>query len=246
MIFSSVRSSVAESNERDRFEESGFLVVPGVLSAGQCDALAAELTEAFQQQQGASFRAMGGLRDVLRSSPLASQVAHSPRLISLVSGLLGLEAFPVRGILFDKNPAANWSVPWHQDLAIAVAERIETPGFGPWSVKHGIFHVQPPQQILASMTTVRLHLDECTADNGALRIIPGSHRHGELDAEKISAWTNRQEPVICGMSKGGALLMRPLLLHASSRARTPVHRRVLHLEYASGELPNDLKWFERS
>ena len=245
-MISSVRSSVSELNERDQFDENGFLIVPGVITARQCDALSAELTGIFEQQQGAASRTMGGLRDVLRASPLASQVAHASQLISLVSGLVGREAFPVRGILFDKNPAANWSVPWHQDLAIAVAERIDTPGFGPWSVKHGIVHVQPPEHILASMTTVRLHLDDCAADNGALRIIPGSHRRGELATEEISAWTNRQEPVVCDLSKGGALLMRPLLLHSSSRARTPMHRRVLHIEYATEELPNGLKWFERS
>jgi ectoine hydroxylase-related dioxygenase (phytanoyl-CoA dioxygenase family) len=93
---------------------------------------------------------------------------------------------------------------------------------------------------------VRLHLDECFADNGPLRIIPGSHQHGELSTDDIVAWTNRNEPVVCVVPRGGALLMRPLLLHASSPAQSPSHRRVLHIEYASEELPNGLKWFERS
>ena len=106
--------------------------------------------------------------------------------------------------------------------------------------------MQPPPQILGSMVTVRLHLDDCSADNGALRVLPGSHLQGELSTEAISAWIRQQQPVTCEISTGGALLMRPLLLHASAPAKNPSHRRVLHVEYAATELPNGLKWSERT
>jgi ectoine hydroxylase-related dioxygenase (phytanoyl-CoA dioxygenase family) len=96
------------------------------------------------------------------------------------------------------------------------------------------------------MIAIRLHLDDCSADNGALKVIPGSHLCGELDTEEIVEWTNRRSAVICEIAKGGALLMKPMLLHASSAAKGPSHRRVLHIEYAAGELPNGLQWFERS
>jgi len=139
----------------------------------------------------------------------------------------------------------NWLVPWHQDLAIAVAGRIETPGFTGWSVKDEVLHVHPPRQILETMVTVRLHLDDCYADNGALKIIPGTHRHGKLGAADIPKWTANGEPTVCEMSKGDGLLMRPLLLHSSSPAESPKHRRVLHIEYATEELPNGLKWLDR-
>jgi ectoine hydroxylase-related dioxygenase (phytanoyl-CoA dioxygenase family) len=162
-----------------------------------------------------------------------------------LEGLLDRNFFPVRAIFFDKTAESNWRVPWHQDLTIAVVAQIETTSFVAWSVKDGIFHVQPPQEILESMATVRLHLDDYLADNGALKIIPGSHLHGKLDAVQITAWTSKQTSVACEVPKGGALLMRPLLLHSSSPARNPSHRRVLHIEYATIELPNGLKWFER-
>lgn len=221
-------------------------MIPGVLTGEQCAAASVELTGQMIEEQGDSARTMGGLRNVLQTSPLAVAIAGSPGLTSLVNEVLGGGARPVRGIFFDKSPAANWSVPWHQDLTIAVAERIETPGFGPWSVKAGIVHVQPPVQILAGMATIRLHLDACTADNGALRVIPGSRRQGVLNPEEMDRLTNGSEPVVCEVPQGGALLMRPLLLHASSRAKVPAHRRVLHLEYAAEDLPNGLNWFERS
>lgn len=155
------------------------------------------------------------------------------------------EGFSGAGDTFRQDRRRKLGWPWHQDLAIAVDERIETAGFGPWSVKEGVVHVQPPPHILARMVTLRLHLDDCTAENGALRVLPGSHGQGELDADAIADWTARQPPVVCEIPKGGALLMRPLLLHASSPAKNPSHRRVLHVEYAAAELPNGLKWSER-
>jgi ectoine hydroxylase-related dioxygenase (phytanoyl-CoA dioxygenase family) len=129
-------------------------------------------------------------------------------------------------------------------MAIAVGERIDTPGFGPWSVKDGIVHVQPPCEILANMVAVRIHLDDCQVDNGALKVVPGSHLHGELSTEAINQWTESHKPVTCELLKGGVLAMRPLVLHSSTRAASPRHRRVLHIEYASDELPNGLRWFE--
>ena len=112
-------------------------------------------------------------------------------------------------------------------------------------MKHGVVHVQPPLEILRDMTAVRLHLDPCDQDNGALRVIPGSHLNGELDAAEIETLAGLGQTVTCEISRGGALLMRPLLLHASSSAKSPSHRRVLHIEYAGDELPNGLKWYDR-
>lgn len=231
---------------KQQFGNKGFLIVQDLLPKDTCIALAAELTALLKQHQQANPKARGGLRNVLRISPLAASIASSETFLSLVSGLVGGNAFPVRAILFDKTDGANWGVPWHQDLSIAVAEQIETDGFGPWSVKEGIVHVQPPMEILAKMITVRLHLDDCNADNGALRVLPRSHLDGELSSEDIAALVVKSPGVTCEVSTGGALVMRPLLLHASSPAKNPSHRRVFHIEYAAIELPNGLKWSERS
>jgi ectoine hydroxylase-related dioxygenase (phytanoyl-CoA dioxygenase family) len=151
---------------------------------------------------------------------------------------------PVRGIFFDKSAEANWLVTWHQDLTLAVRERCEVPGFGPWSVKEGVPHVQPPAECLQQMITVRLHLDDADESNGALRVLPGSHAQGRLSPEGIGEWRERVPEVTCVVRAGGALLMRPLLLHASGRSVSERHRRVLHLEYAGFDLPAGLEWHE--
>ena len=176
--------------------------------------------------------------------PAIAELARSARVLELVRPHLPSEPFPVRVIYFDKSPEMNWLVPWHQDLTLALRARAEVPGFGPWSVKDGIPHVQPPIELLQQMLTVRLHLDDADENNGALRVLPGSHRFGRLDAAQIQALRDEHADFLCAASAGDALLMRPLLLHASSRSNSDRHRRILHIEYASFALPSGLEWNE--
>jgi ectoine hydroxylase-related dioxygenase (phytanoyl-CoA dioxygenase family) len=170
-------------------------------------------------------------------------LAASRAVRRLAEPIVGPHAIPVRGLFFDKTPEANWPVLWHQDLTIAVAERHDVQGWGPWSVKAGIVHVEAPGALLATMLTIRLHLDDCGADNGPLRVLPGSHRLGRLDRKRIEDLRREIPEVTCNAPAGAAVLMRPLILHASSPASAPSHRRVIHLEYARADaLPCPLSW----
>lgn len=157
---------------------------------------------------------------------------------------MGESFHAVRGLFFDKTPGANWPVLWHQDLSLALQERCDLPGWSNWSIKRGTHHAQPPPGILARMVTLRLHLDDCPAENGALRVLPGSHRLGVLSRDAIQALNmDCTETVLA--EAGDALFMRPLILHASRAAQIPTHRRVLHLEFAPHDLlPASLAWAE--
>ena len=228
-----------------RFDRDGFAVFEQVIPIPQCGALAAELTSRFQSQQDTSRTRIGGVRNLLQSCKLVADVAVSAPIKSILGSALGVDAFPVRSIFFDKTPDSNWTVGWHQDVHVAVAEKIETPGFGPWTVKAGVPHVQPPVEFLNDIVTLRLHLDHCDQSNGALKVIPGSHADRILVDAEFDRWKQRTA-VICEVPKGGVMLMRPLLLHASSPAVRPAHRRVLHIEYATKNLPNGLRWYERT
>jgi len=187
----------------------------------------------------------GGRRNLL-AIPEMRELANSALLRQLVDPVLGSAAFPVRGILFDKQDGANWKVPWHQDVTIAVKDRVGCEGYGPWSVKEGVQHVQPPTAVLERMLTVRLHLDDCPVSNGALRVIAGSHLYGRLDQNSIHSYVIPNLERICEVHRGGALLMSPLTIHASSVAEKPQHRRVIHFDYTSSDLDCGLEWFERS
>ncbi|HEY4417810.1 MAG TPA: phytanoyl-CoA dioxygenase family protein [Verrucomicrobiae bacterium] len=237
-------SQQSPTNGFGQLESDGFQIIKSWATEAECDQLAAELTPLFQQQLAASKNRIGGVRNLLQANPLVSAFAKSTKLASLLPQSTTMSFFPVRAIFFDKTPEANWLVPWHQDLAIALEERIETAGFTGWSVKDGILHVHPPEEVLANMITMRLHLDDCDETKGALKVIAGSHRAGKIPSTEIAHWTATEKPIICEVPKGGVLLMRPLLLHASAPAENPGNRRVLHIEFASQTLPNGLKWLD--
>jgi len=223
------------------FQDLGYSIVPGVYSSAACDALTVDL--AVTAAQIADRR--GGARLLMSHIPALQAAATGSSLMDLASALLGASCFAVRAIYFDKTADANWRVAWHQDLTISVKRQQHAPGFGPWSEKNGVVHVQPPSSVLECMVAIRLHLDECGEMNGPLRVIPGSHNAGRLSASDVGAWRVHGPEVRCTARRGDVLMMRPLLLHASSSATTPGHRRVLHIEYASRDLPCELEWFER-
>ena len=222
----------------------GCAILPNILEAETIDALLQELAEAGSAAGRRKGYEVYAIRNLLDEAPGVRDLVWSPKIYDLAASILGPNCFPVRGILFDKTPGANWRIIWHQDLSIAVRERRETPGFGPWSVKSDVIHVQPPAEVLERMIAIRLHLDDCTLENGPLRVLPGSHRAGRLSGRAVQEWRTRVPEITCVIPRGGALLMRPLLLHASSDALTPAHRRVIHIEYAASALPGGLEWFE--
>jgi ectoine hydroxylase-related dioxygenase (phytanoyl-CoA dioxygenase family) len=161
-----------------------------------------------------------------------------------MEAVLGPQCFAVRGIFFNKTRSLNWKVVWHQDLTIAVRERRDIDGFGPWTVKAGVLHVQPPVEVMSGILAIRLHLDGSGLDNGPLRVVAKSHRQGRLSAEQIGI-CEKESSVTCTVPRGGALVMRPLLLHASSSCTIPKSRRVMHLEFAAAELPHGLDWHDK-
>ena len=217
--------------------EDGFEIAASVLSPAEVE----QLCEALGPLEMAP-----GHRNLAQNVPAVAELARSAKIAALLKDRLGKECFPVRSVFFDKTPEVNWLVPWHQDLSIAVKERREAPGYGPWSVKEGVPHVHAPVHILETMVTLRLHLDDCDESNGAIRVLAGSHRHGRLGTADIAALKPQCKEICCSARAGDALLMRPLLVHASAEAWAEKHRRVIHLEYATSPLDHGLEWAEEA
>jgi hypothetical protein len=217
-------------------ETDGFSMVENLIEKSEVD----NLTEVVEQGISAEGR-RGGVRNLL-DSPRMRELAETSALREHAKAILGGGARVVRGILFDKTEGANWKVPWHQDVTIAVMQRVEAEGFGPWSMKAGVLHVQPPARVLECMISLRLHLDDCPQENGALRVIPSSHTSGKLNERLVQELAEQSDAVTCAMRRGGVLIMRPLLLHASSASSVPGHRRVIHFDYAATELPVGINW----
>ncbi len=218
--------------------EQGYVIVEDVLDAVEVAALGEALADLSLNPRS------GGHRNLLARPEIAG-LCRQPRLAERVCDLLGEQAFAYKATLFDKTPEANWKVAWHQDLSIPVRGEWRPANWKGWSVKADVLHAQPPAELLERVLAVRVHLDDCDAANGALRVIPGSHRDGRLDDNGIERWKAADAAVRCDVQAGGLLLMRPLIVHASSAGDAPAHRRVLHLEFAGEDLPDGLEWAER-
>lgn len=186
----------------------------------------------------------GGARNLLDNAAIR-ELAASDTVRSFAEAVLGEQCFAVRALFFDKTPNANWKVVWHQDLTIATRERRDVAGFGPWTEKAGVPHTQPPVGVLEQMLALRVHLDPCSAENGPVRVIDGTHRLGRLAGDEIDRFREAHAAHDCVADEGAILAFRPLLLHASAPAQTPSHRRVIHIEFSAVELPSPLHWHAR-
>ncbi|UOR06405.1 phytanoyl-CoA dioxygenase family protein [Hymenobacter aerilatus] len=184
------------------------------------------------------------IRNLLGEIPELQRALFTPKLRQLLDTL-----FPnttpclTKAIYFDKPAQSNWLVAWHQDLMHNVNQRLDFLGFSPWSTKSDNVSVQPPREILESICTLRLHLDDCNATNGALKVVPRSHQCGAIPAANLPAYT--LNAITCPVPAGGVMLMKPLTLHASNRSTSARPRRVIHLEFSAAELPSGLHWRER-
>jgi hypothetical protein len=202
-----------------RFSQRGFTVFDDFLTSAMVHELAGAV-ESLQPDPQASRtgRGVAFARRNLLKLDFVSALTIDPSIRTVIEAFAP-GAVAVRAILFDKTGSANWTVPWHQDRSIAVRERLDLPGFGPWSIKSGVVHVQPPIEILAQMLTLRFHLDPCGDCNGPLRVIAGTH-HRILDQKEVEDSVAGCAQTVCKTGAGGLILMRPLILHASSTSNT--------------------------
>jgi hypothetical protein len=221
-----------------RLHSDGFELRGGLLSALECQQWLVELRAFLAQGHGTILSANGaiyGARDLLRDWPKLWEMASHTAMPEVVSEILGRDSGLVRALYFDKPPERTWSLPWHRDTAIAVRDHsLPSECFVRPTMKHGVPHVEAPRSILETMLTVRVHLDAATSANGALQVQAGSHI-GDNAGPVVG--------IYCEV--GDALLMRPLLLHASGESAlgTTTHRRILHFEFASSEtLPDGYQW----
>ena len=213
----------------------GFQISAQVFDAGEVDDFTRRLDAA------PLTRSRAGVRHLLRFEPV-SQLGRDSRMMQLAAAALGGTPFLFGATLFDKSPDANWLVSWHQDTALPLAERRDRAGWGPWSAKDGVIYAHAPAAALEQVVALRLHLDDSTASNGPLRVLPGTHRSGVLSDAQVHAEARRTISTSCVAARGDVLMMHPLLIHASSKAVSGAPRRVVHFEYSSTrEFPGGMR-----
>lgn len=240
----------------DDFERDGYSVHNGVLGDSmRADSLRNRVVAEFDALQGKRHGA--GLRSGL-TQPAIAALVRTPAVRALVEPILGRGVFAFRATLFDKTDVSNWPVAWHQDRLVPVAEprsvqamaQGTAQGFAPWSEKPDGWYVEPPIRVQERIVAVRIDVDGSGPHNGGLRMVPGTHLDGVLSSAQITTAVADGDEVCPSVVAGGAMRMRPLLLHSSRRIhacdQSPlVHRRIVHFEFYSGALPAGVQFVRR-
>jgi hypothetical protein len=212
------------------FDDDGFEILSGLLSHDECDVLAYAVT----------IKAAGAGSRNLLDMEIVANTAERLRNHQALRNLLDEGYRVVQCTLFTKGADTSWSVAPHQDLSIPVDQRTDLPGWSGWSKKEGVWFVQPPVTVLEQLVAVRLQLDNHSSETGPLEVVPGTHTSGRLSGPDIVERAAR-ERFKCPVPKGGAVVMRPLLIHSSGKPKSPRDRRVLHYLYGPA-LPSGLEW----
>jgi hypothetical protein len=215
-----------------QFKKDGYFVIPGVI-----DAVLNRRLGAFV---GGIASGAGSRR--LLDEAWCTHLAGALRGDSRIRSLLPHNAVAVQCTLFDESSTKNWLVALHQDLSIPVRDRVDSPECSGWSEKEGQLYVQPPVSALERLVAVRVHIDDCPAESGALRVVPHSHREGRVDPSQAEALRQHHGETVVPVAQGGVLVMRPLILHASSKGTSLAPRRVLHFVFGPPTLPLGLEW----
>ena len=212
--------------------EDGAELFPG--AAAVClDQLRGALHKLPAGRAGVRIHGLAGLQPLL---------AVEGPIGSLAASILGDQCQPVRAILFDKTPEANWSLAWHQDRTICVKSKLEVPGYGLWTVKSGMQHVEPPFDLLDRMLTLRCHLDDVSDENSPLLIAPGSHKAGRIPISEYLNVVEKRGIYVCLAQAGDIWVYATPILHASAASDAIGHRRVLQIDYSADALGGGLEW----
>ena len=217
-------------------ENKGFAVVNNFISEHWSNTILKDIERSQISTE------VSGVRNINKKLNSVSEYLDSEEFNKSSAPFIPRHSQLVRAILFNKSPVSNWFVSWHQDKTVAVSSKFEASGWNTWSVKDDILHVQPPLAVLESIVTIRIHLDTTRKENGCLKIIPGSHKFGLLTQNHIREIVTGELPYFCECDKYAALIMRPHILHASSKSLKPENRRVLHFEFSNWQLPKGINW----
>ncbi|SDH66135.1 phytanoyl-CoA dioxygenase family protein [Mucilaginibacter sp. P25] len=233
------------TGHRYNIDHDGFTVIDDIYTSAEINAIINIIESA--DRSGPLFRQTDdvfAIRQFLKAVPDVSPLLLNDRLKNVISNVFGDGYFVVKSIYFDKPGSSNWFVAWHQDLTISVDRKIDIAGYGPWTAKQNQFAVQPPLYVLQDNFTVRIHLDDTNENNGALKVLPGSHLKEIYRPENID-WQQETE-VSCNVQAGSIMIMRPLLMHASSRTTNNKKRRVAHIEFSRATLADEIDWAEKA
>lgn len=223
-----------------KIEQKGFATLNHVFGKKEINQIRGNI---YGYQKNNPEGDSGFIRNLFSKIPSLKHIIFNPNLLSVLSQI-NRNLFLTKAIYFDKSKEAINHYNWHQNVSINSKGKIEVEGFTRWSENASGYDVFPPTEILKSSLIIHIHLDDTNVQNGALKVIPGSHNK-KLSSSEVQLITQNSIPFECEIDMGGIQIMRPLLLKAFSKASSQKPMRLIHLEFNSIELPKGLEWWEK-
>lgn len=231
------------NRHKEEIIQNGFTVINEIFTGTEVENIIKLIEEANVFNPGISkSTGIFAIRRFFKEIPEALELIFNDRLMTVIQQFFGSGYGVVKSIYFDKPEQSNWFVAYHQDLTISVNKKAAVEGYTKWTVKQDQFAVQPPLHILENNFTIRIHLDNTDENNGALKVIAGSYLKGICRPETIDLVIEKE--IFCVVKKGGIMVMKPLLLHASNKTLNQHQRRVIHIEFSNAKLPPEINWAE--
>ena len=231
----------------DQINSEGFAIINNIYSKNEIDKIIVEIENVTKKDsENATFRKskdLFAIRQFHKEIPKVLPFLLNKKLKEIIKLNFGEGYFITKSIYFDKPEESNWFVAYHQDLTISVDKKMEIENFENWTTKQNQYAVQPPKEILEKNFTIRIHIDKTTKENGALKVLRKSHKNGMVRTDNIIF--KEEIEAICEVEKGGIMIMKPLIFHASNKTTNNERRRVIHIEFSNQQLPNDLQWSEK-
>lgn len=177
-------------NYNHEINSEGFTIINNVYSKNEIEKLIflienvtknTSKNETFRKSQD-----LFAIRQFHKEIPETLDFIFNQNLKDIIEDIFGKGYFITKSIYFDKPEKSNWFVGYHQDLTISVNKKTEVENFENWTVKQNQFAVQPPREILENNFTIRIHIDQTTKDNGALKVINTSHSKGIVRIENVN------------------------------------------------------------
>jgi len=206
--------------EKRHLDEDGYLVLENFMSSDLLAALRGRIEELFAQegeQAGAEFKQEPQTRrlaNLVDKGEVFQQVIAMEKILECVAYVLGpkfkLSSLNARSA----NPYSDWIQPLHCDAGAIPDEK------GYWVCN-----------------TIWM-LDDFTTENGAIRMVPGSHRWGRLPQEAL-ADTRAPHPneILLTGKAGTVVVMNTHMWHGATANRTGGPRRAMHAFYCRWDKP---------
>jgi ectoine hydroxylase-related dioxygenase (phytanoyl-CoA dioxygenase family) len=200
---------------KQQLENQGYLVLPGFLSDAEVERFRTRVEAIYAEEgdrSGSEFKQEPGARRIanaVNKGEIFEKVIETPEVLECVEAVLGpdfkLSSLNVRSA----SPNGNSGQPLHVDSGELPDEKGNAVCNSVWM------------------------LDDFTEQNGALRVVPGSHLWRRLPSpgEKVET-----EMLVTGKA-GTVVVMNAHMWHGGTDNRTERQRRAMHVYYTRGDKP---------